>query len=327
MARYGKEQAEQGRKYIEDRRSSTGKSGGTRFGRGGMTTRRPSGGKAVGGVGGIIGLIIAVIAIFFNGGGGTTVDSPAPEGGGGAFNVDAGGLGTGSGQVGGSVAVDPDADMVTFLGVVMDDTQDVWSALFENAGANYQFTKLVLFEDQTTTDGCGIGRAAAGPFYCPAPDDQNVYIELATMEDLQRRFGAPGDFAVAYIVAHEVGHHIQSITGISDQVGQLKSQNPNAQNDLSVRQELQADCFAGVWGYYANQRSEVSQGVVLDPGDVDEAITAAEAVGDDNIQSQSGYVDPHSFTHGTSAQRAKWFRNGFTTGDPDACDTYSIAQP
>lgn len=322
MARYGKKQAEEGRKYIEDRRSSTGKSGGTRFGRGGMTTRRPTGGKAVGGVGGIV---VAIIALLF--GINLTSGDSGTTGGGGTFSVDAGGLGTGSGQVGGSVAVDPDADTVVWLGVVMDDTQDVWSALFENAGANYQFTGLILYEDQTSTEGCGIGRAAAGPFYCPAPQDQNVYIELATMEDLQRRFGAPGDFAVAYIVAHEVGHHIQSITGISDQVGQLKRQNPGAQNDLSVRQELQADCFAGVWGYYANQRSQVTQGVVLDPGDVDEAITAAEAVGDDNIQSQSGYVDPHTFTHGTSAQRAKWFRNGFTTGDPDACDTYSIAQP
>ncbi len=322
MARYGKEQAERGRKYIEDRRGSTGGSGGTRFGRGGMTTRRPSGGKAVGGVGGII---VAIVALLF--GINLTGGDSGTTGGGGTFNVDSGGLGTGSAQVGGSVAVDPDADTVEWLGVVMDDSQDVWSALFENAGANYQFTKLRLYEDETLTDGCGIGRAAAGPFYCPAPQDQNVYIEIATMEDLQRRFGAPGDFAVAYIVAHEVGHHIQSITGISDQVGQLKRQNPGAQNDLSVRQELQADCFAGVWGYYANQHINTDQGVVLDPGDVDEAITAAEAVGDDNIQSQSGYVDPHSFTHGTSAQRAKWFRNGFTTGDPDACDTYSIAQP
>ncbi len=327
MARYGKEQAEQGRKYVEDRRSSTGKSGGTRFGRGGMTSSGRGRGGAVAGGGGIIGLIIAVIALFFNGGGGTTVDSPSADGGGGSFTVDNGGLGTGSGQVGGAVSVDPDAGMVEFLGVVMDDTQDVWSALFENAGANYQFTSLILYEGETQTDGCGIGRAAAGPFYCPAPQDQSVYIEIETMEELQRRFGAPGDFAVAYIIAHEVGHHIQSITGISDQVGTLKQQNPNAQNDLSVRQELQADCFAGVWGFYANERSSTTEGVVLDPGDLDEAIGAAEAVGDDNIQSQSGYVDPHSFTHGTSAQRAKWFRNGFTTGDPDACDTYSIATP
>ncbi len=221
----------------------------------------------------------------------------------------------------------PNAGTVEYFGAIMDDTQDVWSALFENAGRQYVFTTLVLYEGETSTEGCGIGRAAAGPFYCPAPQDQNVYIDLDALAGLQRNFGAPGDFAQAYIIAHEVGHHIQAITGISDQVRSLQEQNPEARNDLSVRQELQADCFAGVWGFYANQRSTTTQGVVLDPGDLDEAMVAAEAVGDDAIQSRAGYVDPHTFTHGTSAQRAKWFRQGFTTGDPNSCDTYSVATP
>ncbi len=325
MARYGREQAKEGRRYIEDRRRSVGRGGGTRFGRGGMSTgrRMPSGKAAGGGIGAIIVLVLGLLFGVNLGGGGDSASST----GGGTFDVDAGGLGTGDSSLGNGAVIDPDAQTVEFLGVVMDDTQDVWSALFENAGRQYPFTTLVLYEGETRTDGCGIGRAAAGPFYCPAPQDQKVYIDIGVMEQLQQRFGAPGDFAVAYIVAHEVGHHIQAVTGISDQVRELQAQNPASQNDLSVRQELQADCFAGVWGFYANQRSSTTEGVVLDPGDLDEAITAAEAVGDDNIQRQSGYVDPHTFTHGTSAQRAKWFQVGFESGNPDACDTYSIAQP
>ena len=210
----------------------------------------------------------------------------------------------------------------------MADTQDVWSALFENAGRQYEFTSMVLYSGETRTDGCGIGRAAAGPFYCGAPQDQKVYIDVGAMEGLQRSLGAAGDFAQAYIIAHEVGHHIQTITGISEQVRALQGQNPNARNDLSVRQELQADCFAGVWAYYANQRQgDASTGFVLDPGDTEEAINAAAAVGDDSIQKRSGYVDPHTFTHGSSAQRIKWFEQGFNTGNPDTCDTFSVAQP
>ncbi len=334
MARISRKQAERGSKYVEDRRGSTGRAGqGTTFGRGGMTTGRgvPGGGRAAGGLGAII---IAIMALLFGanlgGDGGTTTVNTPSESGGGAFTID----GPSFGSDADTASSDPDeilscdVEVEACLNGLMADTQDVWSALFDNAGRQYEFTSMVLYSGQTSTDGCGIGRAAAGPFYCGAPQDQKVYIDVGAMEGLQRSLGAAGDFAQAYIIAHEVGHHIQSITGISDQVRSLQAQNPGAKNDLSVRQELQADCFAGVWGYYANQRQgDATQGLALDPGDIDEAINAASAVGDDSIQSRSGYVDPHTFTHGTSAQRIKWFKQGFNSGNPDACDTFSVAQP
>jgi len=181
--------------------------------------------------------------------------------------------------------------------------------------AQYQPARLVLFRNSTQS-GCGVGQSAMGPFYCPL--DQKVYIDLAFYDELQRRFGASGDFAQAYVLAHEIGHHVQNLSGTAAEVRQAQQQNPGAANQLSVRMELQADCYAGVWANSTQVRGK------LEEGDVDEALGAAAAVGDDRIQQQSGQrVNVDGFTHGSAAQRAEWFRRGLTSGDPRACDTFS----
>ncbi len=207
--------------------------------------------------------------------------------------------------------------LADFVAVVLADTEDTWHPLFEQLGGTYQEPKLVLFSGRVNS-ACGMASSAVGPFYCPG--DQKLYIDLAFFDDLARRHGAPGDFAQAYVVAHEVGHHVQTLTGISQKVrqaGQGRSQSDV--NQLSVRQELQADCFAGIWGYYADKHRDL-----LDTGDLEEALTAASAIGDDRLQQQAGaQVVPDSFTHGTSAQRVRWFRKGFETGSLEACDTFS----
>lgn len=203
---------------------------------------------------------------------------------------------------------------VQFVSFVLDDNQQTWSSMFAQSGRPYQRAKLVLFRGATET-GCGVGESAAGPFYCPP--DQKVYIDLAFYDELRRRFGAPGDFAQAYVIAHELGHHVQNLLGIEKQVRAAQSRNPGAQNELSVRMELQADCFAGIWAHSTQQRD------LLDSGDVEEAMRAAAAVGDDAIQKMSGgRVVPESFTHGSSAQRTRWFQSGFRGGDLDSCDTF-----
>jgi predicted metalloprotease len=201
---------------------------------------------------------------------------------------------------------------VQFVSFVLDDTQKTWRRLL---GDKYQNARLVLFRDSVQS-ACGGADAATGPFYCPG--DHKVYIDLSFYDELARRFGAPGDFAQAYVLAHEVGHHVQSLLGISDKVRQAQRANPNQVNALSVRLELQADCFAGVWGHSTQERN------ILEAGDVDEGLAAAAAVGDDRLQKQArGYVSPESFTHGSSAQRQQWFRRGFETGDIKSCDTFS----
>ncbi|MGE0593342.1 MAG: neutral zinc metallopeptidase [Vicinamibacterales bacterium] len=212
-------------------------------------------------------------------------------------------------------ADDPQAE---FISVVLADTEETWGTLFEQAGGRYEAPRLVLFTDATQT-ACGLGSSATGPFYCPA--DRNVYLDLGFFRDLAQRFGAPGDFAQAYVVAHEVGHHIQTVTGLSEQVSAARARaGERESNALSVRQELQADCYAGVWGHYAARRG------LLEPGDVEEGLTAAAAIGDDRLQQQGqGRVVPESFTHGSSAQRVEWFRRGLDAGDLDACDTFSAA--
>lgn len=211
---------------------------------------------------------------------------------------------------------DPRADMIA---VVMADTEDAWKAIFAAEGRRYEEPTLVMFTGSTES-ACGIGQAAMGPFYCPA--DKKAYIDLSFYDDLQRRFGAPGDFAQAYVIAHEVGHHVQNILGISGQVRQLQRGRSKAEaNALSVRLELQADCFAGVWA----NRADKARGII-EAGDVEEAMRAAAAIGDDRLQKQSqGRVVPESFTHGTSAQRQRWFRTGLSSGDPDQCDTFASA--
>jgi predicted metalloprotease len=196
-----------------------------------------------------------------------------------------------------------------FVSVVLADTEDVWHVQFVKLGQTYREPKLVLFRGQVAS-ACGMAESAVGPFYCPG--DQKVYLDLEFFQELRDRFHAPGNFAQAYVVAHEVGHHVQKLLGISDKVHAQRSRLPEREsNQLSVRLELQADFLAGVWAYHAQQMKHV-----LDPGDLDAALRAANAIGDDRLQKQSrGYVTPDSFTHGTSAQRIRWFRKGFETGD------------
>lgn len=208
---------------------------------------------------------------------------------------------------------DPLADMVS---VVVADTEDVWTEIFAAGGRRYEAPTLVLFSGATRS-ACGLGQAAMGPFYCPA--DKNAYIDLNFYEQMRTRFKAPGDFAQAYVIAHEIGHHVQNLLGISGRVHSMKQQLSQVEgNALSVRLELQADCFAGVWAHRADRARNI-----IEAGDVDEALNAASAIGDDTLQKQSGRgVVPESFTHGTSAQRQKWFRTGLQSGDPDACNTF-----
>lgn len=208
-------------------------------------------------------------------------------------------------------------ELADFVAVVLADTEDTWNAQFRALGRDYREPTLVLFSGRVNS-ACGLASAAVGPFYCPA--DQKLYIDLGFFDELDRRHGAPGDFAQAYVVAHEVGHHIQTLLGISSEVRRAQQGRSKAEaNALSVRQELQADCFAGLWGHAANTDRQL-----LDPGDLEEALTAASAIGDDRLQRQSGgQVVPDSFTHGSSAQRVTWFRRGFTSGDFQACDTFS----
>lgn len=210
--------------------------------------------------------------------------------------------------------------LAEFTSVVLADTEDTWHEIFRSFGQSYEEPALVLFSGAVQS-ACGAAESAMGPFYCPA--DKKVYIDLSFYSDLKKRHNAPGDFAQAYVIAHEVGHHIQTITGISQKVYQAKNKASKEEaNKLSVRQELQADCFAGIWGFHADKMRGL-----LEPGDLDEALTAASAIGDDRLQTQArGYVTPESFTHGTSEQRVRWFKKGFQTGKFDVCDTFSGAE-
>ena len=219
-------------------------------------------------------------------------------------------------------ATQPPADdeMGQFVATVLGYTEDTWGALFEQMGRAYREPTLVLFSDQVRS-ACGFAQAARGPFYCPA--DGKVYLDLSFFADLDRSLGAPGDFAQAYVIAHEVGHHVQNLLGIAKEVHSLRQQvSENEANALSVMMELQADCFAGIWAHHT-QRGEQ----ILEPGDIDEGLNAAAAIGDDRLQQQSqGYVVPDAFTHGSSAQRVRWFREGLVSGDLQACDTFNAGR-
>lgn len=210
-------------------------------------------------------------------------------------------------------AEDPLAD---FVSVVLADTEDTWHALFQAGGERYQPPRLVLFSDAVQS-ACGSAQAAMGPFYCPA--DRKVYIDLGFYRDLRERHDAPGDFAQAYVIAHEVGHHVQNLLGVADEVHQRRARSDAATgNRLQVRMELQADCYAGLWAHHA----ERARGI-LEQGDIEEALNAATAIGDDRLQRRAqGYVVPESFTHGSSAQRVRWFKRGFDTGEFAACNTF-----
>jgi len=275
---------------IEDRRGQTGGGGG--FGLGGMHI----------GLGGL--LILLVLSLIFKqnflallGGGpvspgAAAVSQPDPA------------------------KDEQEKPLVQFVSFVLDDTQKTWEQLLpQQAGIPYRHAKLVLFRDYTPS-GCGGAESATGPFYCPS--DEKVYIDLSFYDELKRRFGAPGEFAQAYVLAHEIGHHVQKLIGIESKVRQLQSQNPESVNPLSVKMELQADCLAGVWAHSTQQRG------LIDPSDVQSALGAAAAVGDDHIQQMArGRVQPETFTHGSSEQRMSWFNKGLTSGSMAACNTLS----
>lgn len=254
--------------------------------------------------GGVGAVVLALLVMLLGGDPGTVLNS-----------------GTGAGPAAGEPPPPPGADPASdFVTAVMGDTEDTWSRLYPQLGrGSYAEPRLVLFTDAVQS-ACGFAQAASGPFYCPP--DERVYIDLGFYRDLEERLGAGGDFAQAYVIAHEVGHHVQHLLGISDQVHAQKQRLSQSEgNALSVRLELQADCFAGVWGNSAQRRG------VLEPGDVEEAMNAAAAIGDDRLQrAAQGRVVPESFTHGTSEQRARWFRRGLESGDPGACDTFGAAR-
>ncbi len=234
------------------------------------------------------------------------------------FFNDVGGTATTATQSNGTLAPGDSAreePEVRFVSAVLDDAQQTWTTVLPKYGAQYHDAKLHLFRNATQT-GCGTGQTAMGPFYCPL--DEKVYIDLAFYDELKTKFAAAGDFAQAYVIAHELGHHVQHILGTDAQVRQAIQRDPSSQNAMSVKLELQADCFAGVWGKSAQARG------TLQAGDLEEGLTAAAAVGDDRIQSRTtGRVNTDTFTHGSSAQRTNWFRKGFDSGDPRACDTFA----
>ena len=211
---------------------------------------------------------------------------------------------------------DPEAEMIEFIRFVMKDIQDAFEVEFKAAGKPYERAKLLVFRDVIDT-ACGRSSSAIGPFYCPG--DHQAYIDLSFFRDLKARFGAPGDFAQAYVLAHEIGHHVQTLNGVEKQTRKM-GRDERSRNAASVKQELQADCYAGVWGHSAQGKK------ILEIGDLEEAMNAAQAIGDDRLQKQAGVeVDPETFTHGSSAQRMKWFRRGYDTGKLEACDTFSTS--
>jgi predicted metalloprotease len=264
------------------------------------------GGRGGMGIGAILLVVLLVLVV------------PRCLGSGGALIPDPGAV-EGFPDVGGggsTTEVDPTDPAGRFVDAVGDDIQFLWEETFSAGGRAYDRTSIVLFRGSTPT-GCGLGSAQTGPFYCPL--DRMVYIDLSFFKVLEQQFGAAGDFAQAYVIAHEIGHHIQTLLGISQQVQQASQQDPSIANELSVRQELQADCLAGVWAHSANTRG------VLQPGDLEEGINAAEQIGDDRIQQKTqGRIDPESWTHGSAEQRQRWLRTGFEAGNMEACDTFSV---
>jgi predicted metalloprotease len=287
---------------IEDRRSQGGMGGfgmGGMGGGGGIPIPIPAG---LGGGGALLIVLLFLALQIFGGGGGST--SSGLDGIGGQPAVDPGT----------SVDLSNNGEMVQFMGAVLNDVNDLWEDTFQRSGQQYTRAPLVLFTGATQS-GCGAASSQTGPFYCPA--DQKVYLDTDFFKELSDRFGAPGDFAQAYVIAHEIGHHVQTLTGIENQVRQLQQQDPSRQNELSVKMELQADCLAGVWAQSVYEQGD------LEAGDLEEGLRAAAAVGDDRIQASAGVgVNPETWTHGSAAQRSQWFNTGFQSGDPARCDTF-----
>jgi predicted metalloprotease len=269
--------------------------------------RRGSGGFGMGpiGIGG--GVVLLILSLIFG--------RDFVSGSGGSWS-------NGQRNVGGEVAPvqesPEEAKEVQFVSFVLDTAQATWASILpRQMGTPWHDAKLVLFRNATQT-GCGVGQTAMGPFYCPL--DQKIYIDLGFYDELRSRFGAPGDFAQAYVLTHELGHHVQHLLGIDDRVRRAQIENPDQANALSVRLELQADCFAGIWAH------ETQREQMLEPGDVEEALNAASSVGDDRIQrAVTGHVNADTFTHGTAVQRAMWFRRGFDSGNPKECNTFASA--
>ena len=296
---------------IEDRRGMGG-GGGMRF-PGGLGGGMGGGGMRRGGGMGIFGILILLGVCWLlginplvllsgdPGGGGYVEEQPTQSAGGGNFSSP------------------QEEELKDFVAVVLAETEDTWNKILPQIGEQYREPKLVLFSGGAQS-GCGFAQSAVGPFYCPA--DEKVYLDLGFFEELSRRLGAPGDFAQAYVIAHEVGHHVQTVLGIENQVRQARANMSESEgNALSVQVELQADCFAGVWAHDAHQKSGL-----LEPGDIEEALGAASAVGDDTLQRQStGHVVPDSFTHGSSAQRTRWFETGYRNGNIEDCDTFNAS--
>jgi len=278
---------------VEDRRDEGGGGGGFQFG-----------GMHLGIGGALILLVLSIVfkqnffALLGNGGGPGSPAMSQPD----------------------SARDQQEQPLVQFISFVLDDTQRTWDQILpQQAGKPYRHAKLVLFRNYTQSGGCGGAESATGPFYCPG--DEKVYIDLGFYDELSQRFGAPGQFAQAYVLAHEIGHHVQKIVGVESRARQLQASNPRMQNEISVKVELQADCLAGVWAHSTQQRN------LLEQGDVESALGAAAAVGDDRLQKMStGHVSPDSFTHGSSAQRTQWFGRGFDSGSIAACNTFDNGQ-
>lgn len=299
---------------IEDRRgqrSAGGSSGRGGFGSsGGPRVRIPGGSGRSGGLGGL-GLVVVVVVIAM------------------ALGVNPmslldGSVGTGSSTGSSSSSTRPstnaqDDELAAFVGVVVKENEDLWEKIFADNGLQFRPSPVVLFEGRTNS-GCGVADAATGPFYCPG--DQKVYIDLSFYEQLRAQFGAPGDFAQAYVLAHEIGHHVQQLTGVLPEFNQARARlSAEEANAWSVRVELQADCYAGVWAAYAGQED------LLERGDIEEALNAANQIGDDTLQKRmQGFAVPKTFNHGTSAQRKRWFERGYTERDPGACNTFDAAR-
>ena len=309
--RYGEQDRQS--ENVEDRR---GEGGFPRGGGGGIPIPMGRGGLSLGSliVIGIVCLVLGInpLTLLSEGGGIEIPNMPRPERR--AAPQEEPGM-PGQPRVGSG-----EDEKARFVRYVLADTEDVWEKLFAGAGRRYEKPTLVLFRGATRT-ACGTGQSAMGPFYCPA--DRKVYIDLSFYEDLRRRFQAPGDFAQAYVIAHEVGHHVQALLGIADRVQALKQRaSSEAQaNLLQVKMELQADCFAGVWAALNDQMNKR-----LQPGDIESGLNAAAAIGDDRLQKQTqGYAVPESFTHGSSAQRVRWFKRGYDTGQTQQCDTFNAS--
>lgn len=270
---------------------------------------RLGGGSSVPAVAGGLGLpvlVVVLLVVLLNGGlgSGTSMGDPLDDL-----------TGTGDSAQTSLDGPQTNEELVDFLSFVLDDLQTFWADSFRESGREYREAQLILFEG-VTNSACGGASVGVGPHYCPV--DENVYLDVDFFRDLRDRFGAPGDFALAYVIAHEIGHHVQQLMGISSSVNAEQSTNPAEANELSIRLELQADCLAGVWAFTTYERR------LLETGDLEEGLNAAAAVGDDRIQQRStGRIDPESWTHGSSEQRVNWFRTGFEQGDPNACDTFS----